>query len=98
MPAPIYVGDEVTAAGFRLAGIEAIVPAAGTEASAFNEACARAPLVLVCASIAQRIDEATVRARITASSPPVAVLPDLAGIAPLADIAVRLRRRLGLEA
>jgi vacuolar-type H+-ATPase subunit F/Vma7 len=97
MPAPIYLGDEVTGAGFRLAGIESIVPAPGAEAPAFAEACARAPLVLLCASVAARLDEATVRARVIASSPPVAVLPDLAGTAPLADIATWLRRQLGLE-
>jgi vacuolar-type H+-ATPase subunit F/Vma7 len=98
MAAPIYIGDEVTATGFRLAGVETIVPAPGGEAAALADACGRAPLVLLCASVGARVDAALLRARIAASTPPVAVLPDLAGIAPRPDIAARLRRQLGIEA
>lgn len=98
MAAPVYVGDEVTAAGFRLAGLDTLVPAHGEEATALADACARAPLVLLCAAVAQRIGEATVRERVIACQPPVAIVPDLAGAAPLPDLATRLRRQLGLEA
>jgi vacuolar-type H+-ATPase subunit F/Vma7 len=98
MAAPVYLGDEVTAAGFRLAGVETIVPREGQAASAFADACTRAPLVMVCAALVPRIGTGTIRAAVAASSPPVAVLPDLAGRAPLPDTAHRLRRQLGLEA
>lgn len=98
MSAPIYIGDEVTAAGFRLAGVEAIVPGTGNEAAALADACARAPLVVLCAAVAARIGEAAVRERVIACAPPVAVVPDVAGVAPLPALAARLRRQLGLDA
>jgi vacuolar-type H+-ATPase subunit F/Vma7 len=98
MPAPVYLGDEISAAGFRLAGVETFVPAAGTETAVFTDACARAPLVLVCASVASRVGEALLRARVIACSPPIAVIPDLVGDVPVDDIAARLRRQLGVEA
>jgi vacuolar-type H+-ATPase subunit F/Vma7 len=97
MPPPVYIGDEVTAAGFRLAGLDTLVPAPGAELDALNDACARAPLVLVCAAVACRIGEPAVRRRIVDCAPPVAIIPDLAGVAPLPDIATRLRRQLGLD-
>jgi vacuolar-type H+-ATPase subunit F/Vma7 len=95
MPAPAFVGDELLAAGFRLAGIEPVVPAAGEEQAAFDAACRRAPVVLIGASIAARIDPSALRERMIAGSPPVAVVPDAAAALP--DIAARLRRQLGLE-
>jgi hypothetical protein len=47
MPAPIYLGDEVSAAGYRLAGVRVRVPESGTEAEVLGRARAEAPLVLV---------------------------------------------------
>jgi hypothetical protein len=47
MAAPIYLGDEFSAAGYRLAGADVQVPAAGDATSALTRACAQAPLVLV---------------------------------------------------
>jgi vacuolar-type H+-ATPase subunit F/Vma7 len=98
MGAPCYVGDEVTAAGFRLAGLRVRVPAPGDEAPALASACAEAPLVLVSADVAARIPESALRAAQAALAPLVLVVPDLAGATPLPDLAQRLRRQLGLEA
>ena len=86
-----YVGDEISAAGFRL------VPPEGEEANALARACAEAKLVLVSAAIAARIDESTLSRALAALSPLTLLVPDPAGIAPLPDIAARLRRQLGLE-
>jgi len=47
--------------------------------------------------VACRIGEPAVRRRIVDCAPPVAIIPDLAGVAPLPDIATRLRRQLGLD-
>jgi len=96
MPAPIYVGDEVSAAGWRLTGIRTVVPEEGEEAAAFAHARTVAPLVLVAASTAARIPETTLCAAQAAPSPLTLVVPDLPG-GPLPDVAARLRRQLGLE-
>jgi vacuolar-type H+-ATPase subunit F/Vma7 len=98
MAAPVYLGDEATAAGFRLAGVRAIVAPAGDASVAFGEACRDASLVIVCASVVARLPDAVVaRAR---SNPAllVAVIPDLHGEAPLPDAAAWIYAELGLEA
>jgi vacuolar-type H+-ATPase subunit F/Vma7 len=98
MPAPVYLGDEVSAAGYALAGVRARTPEPDGEAAALAAARAEATLVLVSAAVAARIPEETMRAACLALAPLTLIVPDLTGGAPLPDIAARLRRELGLEA
>src|SRR5512137_2261075 len=97
MPAPVYLGDEVSAAGFRLAGMQVRVPERGAESAAFASARADAPLVLVSATVAARLTDAELRAARAALAPLVLVVPDLDGATAVPDLAARLRRQLGLE-
>lgn len=92
-----YVGDEISAAGFRLAGAKILVPSEGVETDALATACAEAKLVLVSAAIAARVDGAALARSLATLSPLTLLVPDPAGKAPLPDIAARLRRQLGLE-
>jgi vacuolar-type H+-ATPase subunit F/Vma7 len=98
MQAPIYLGDEVTAAGYRLAGAQVRVPAPPEAGAAFAEACALAPLVLVSAAVAANIDAAQLRAALAALQPLVLIVPDAQGEVPRPDLAARLRGQLGMEA
>ena len=98
MTAPHYLGDEVSAAGYRLAGLRVTVPEPGTEAAALAVARADAPLVLVSSAVAARIPERDLRAAMAALAPLTLIVPDLAGEVPVPDVAARLRRELGLEA
>jgi vacuolar-type H+-ATPase subunit F/Vma7 len=98
MHPPIYLGDEVTAAGYRLAGVEVRVPAPGEASAAFDEARANAPLVLVSAAVAARVDAAQLRAALMALQPLVLIVPDAQGEVPRPDLAARLRGQLGMEA
>ena len=97
MSAPIYIGDEASAEGFRLAGVRIVVPEDGGEAAALAAALGRAPLVLLSAAVAARIPEAPLRAAQAALAPLTLIVPDLAGIVPVPDVAARLRHQLGLE-
>jgi vacuolar-type H+-ATPase subunit F/Vma7 len=98
MAAPIYLGDEVSAAGWRLTGVLMRTPAAGEEAAALAWARAQAPLVLVSAAVAVGVAASTLRAAMAAPAPLVLIVPDLQGMVPLPDLAARLRAQLGLEA
>jgi vacuolar-type H+-ATPase subunit F/Vma7 len=98
MTTAVYLGDEVSAAGYRLAGAQVQVPAAGDATGALTRACAQAPLVLLSAALVEQIDPATLRAASTATSPLVLVVPDPQGAAMIPDLAGRLRRELGLDA
>jgi len=97
VPALLYLGDETTAAGYALAGVDARVPEAGAETEALARARAEASLVLVAADVAARIDPDAWRAAALALSPLTLIVPDLAGTAPLPDVAADIRRDLGLE-
>jgi vacuolar-type H+-ATPase subunit F/Vma7 len=98
MPAPVYIGDEVGGAGYRLAGAEARVAAPGEETAELERALAVAPLVLLSAAVAARVDEARLQRAVAALAPLVLVVPDPQGGVPLPDVAARLRRQLGMEA
>lgn len=97
MLAPVYLGDEVSAAGYRLAGLHARVPERGDEAAALAGARAAAPLVLISAAVAARIADDAMRDAHTALTPLVLIVPDLGGGVPVPDLAARLRKQLGLE-
>jgi vacuolar-type H+-ATPase subunit F/Vma7 len=98
MGAPVFLGDEAAAAGWRLAGIEARVPAPGSEEDALADAIAGAPLVLLSADLASRLPPAALQAGLRLLSPLVVVVPDLRGRVPLPDVSARMRRQLGIEA
>jgi vacuolar-type H+-ATPase subunit F/Vma7 len=98
MAAPIYLGDEVSAAGYRLAGAVTRTPDVRDAAQALASARSQAPLVLVSAALAAGIGEAALRAALSATAPLVLIVPDLHGVVPLPDLAARLRAQLGLEA
>jgi hypothetical protein len=58
--------------------------------------CEQASLVLVSAAIAQQLPAAELDALLARVTPPVIVVPDVRGRAPLPDLTTRLRRQLGV--
>ena len=94
MPVPCYIGDEASAAGFRLAGASVIVPRPGNEADAL--ASARAS-VLISADVAARISARELAVARAALAPLTLIVPDLQGAIAMPDLATRLRAQLGLE-
>ena len=98
MAAVVYLGDEVSAAGYRLAGALVRTPAAGAEAAALAWALEQAPLVLLSAALAAGIGDQALRAALSAPQPLVLVVPDLIGEVPLPDLAARLHGQLGMQA
>jgi vacuolar-type H+-ATPase subunit F/Vma7 len=97
MAAPVYLGDEVTGAGFRLAGVDARRVEAGEEIAALERARGQASLVLVSASLAARLPDGVLRFAIRDAPPVTLVVPDLRASTGFADAAPALRRQLGLE-
>jgi vacuolar-type H+-ATPase subunit F/Vma7 len=95
MPEPIYLGDEVSAAGWRLAGLHVTVIEPGIEAAALAAAREQAPLVLIAASVAARIAAEQLHTALVALSPLTLVVPDQLGT-PARDVGAKLRGQLGL--
>jgi vacuolar-type H+-ATPase subunit F/Vma7 len=89
-----FIGDEVTAAGFRLAGARVhLVPPEDAAALLREPGCA---LLVVTAEVAAGIPEALLEQATARPWPLLLVVPDAAGRHSPPDLAVALRRQLGM--
>lgn len=96
----LYLGDEVTAAGLRLAGVETRVVAPGnavTEAlrEMLEDDC---DFVLLSAALVPCIPAPRLQDALRCGSPLLAVVPDVRSEERLPDLAAEVRDALGLEA
>jgi len=93
-----YIGDEATAAGYRLAGAEVRVPAAAEVADVFRRAReSEADLILLSAQFATALPAADLEAALLGNRPLVAIVPDTHGRHPTPDVAREVRLALGIE-
>ncbi len=97
MGATIFIGDELSAAGFRLTGIETVVPQPDAVGAALADARARARLVILTADLARHVAPVALEAALLAETPTLAIIPDMLLRTPLPDLAKRLRSALGIE-
>jgi vacuolar-type H+-ATPase subunit F/Vma7 len=93
----VFIGDELSAAGYRLTGIETQVPEADAVTEAFHEARKDAALVIMTVALARQVPVRELEAALTAEVPAFAIVPDVRMSAQLPDLAKRLRRALGIE-
>ncbi|MEA3411140.1 MAG: V-type ATP synthase subunit F [Pseudomonadota bacterium] len=96
MRPPWFIGDEVTATGFRLAGFRTATPPPGDELSVLRQTCSEADLVLISAEIANRVPKLERERMQRASRPLLLVIPDVRGRHSAPDLGAGLRRQLGL--
>ena len=93
----IFLGDELSAAGYRLAGVDTRVPSPGDEAACLERALKEAGIVLVGSRCAQAIPPAALEAALALLSPLVMVVPEWDGTQFATEPANKVRRVLGLE-
>lgn len=94
---PVFIGDEVTAAGYRLAGLEDRVGGAAEAPALWARALQDAPpLILITAECAAALDAAELDAALARLDPPVAIVPDAGGRVPLPEVMARVRASLGI--
>ena len=96
MSAPVYIGDEVEAAGYRLAGLEVRLPRRDELLAQIHSACEQAPLVLIGAATARDIPPVELDRLLARVAPPVVIVPDVRHRAGLPDLAMQLRAQLGV--
>ncbi len=97
MPAPIFIGDEVSASAWRLGGARVRVPAGDDPAPELAWACREAELVLITAALAARLPADELARRRAGLRPLVLVVPDIRARVAVPDLARWVRARLGLE-
>jgi hypothetical protein len=92
----VYVGDAVTGAGLRLAGVQCVEPPAGTEAAAVQAVAPGAALLLLSRAVAAALPRALLDNWLAAGRPLVTIVPD-AGPPLMSEPAERARMQLGIE-
>ena len=93
----IFIGDELSATGFRLAGVKTLVPALDDVGPALAAARSHAALIIMTAEFARHVPALELEAALLAESPTLAIIPDMRFRIPLPDLEGRLRRTLGIE-
>ncbi len=92
----VLLADEVTATGFRLAGVEVHAPDDRDLARRFEALCDEAGLVLITAELAERLPKGMLARRQRAAGALVLVIPDARGRCAPQDLGNALRRQLGM--
>jgi len=96
MSLPVFIGDEVNAAGFHLAGLRVRTPSAENLREVVQWACDHAPLVLISADVAQRLPATVLDRLLTSVMPCVVIVADVHNATPMPDLTTRLRQQLGV--
>jgi vacuolar-type H+-ATPase subunit F/Vma7 len=91
-----FIGDEVSAVGFRLAGVDAHSPGPGEGPALFARLRGGAALILVTQEALAWVGEGAVQAALRAGRPLVLVIPDVRGRHQPPDIGASIRRQLGM--
>jgi len=98
MPAPVFIGDALSAAAYRLAGVSALSAEPGATRALLEQARQHAELILLSAEYAAELERGE-RARIQAwERPLVLIVPDIRNRHPVVDLASDFGMRLGLSA
>ena len=98
MATPIFIGDEVTAAGYRLAGVRVRAPAPGDETARARRRPRRGAAGPHLRRVRGARRRRALRDAVGALAPVVVVVADAQGDVAPPDLAARLRGQLGLEA
>lgn len=97
MDRPLVISDRLTAAGFRLAGLETLVTEPANSLPRFRQALEQARPVFITADLAALIPAPELARAISRARPVVAVIPDISGHGTAPDMAIKVRRALGVE-
>ena len=97
MATPVFIGDEVTASGWRLVGARTIVADPDAAPGAFDALPADTELLLITAACAAGLGSERLDAAVRRASPMVLVVPDAANLSAPPDLDRKVDRVLGIE-
>ena len=93
----VYIGDEIAAAGYRLAGLSTRVPGPGEATAVLREELGRAALLLISQQVAEQVERPEWQRVLAKTSPLMLIMADGSSLPSGIDIAARVRLQLGVE-
>ncbi len=98
MARAVFIGDELTGAGYRLAGLEVRTPDSARIAEEVAQALTEGPpLLLITAEYARALGQRALDELLVRSAPLVLLVADARTGAGGPDLAARIRRQLGVR-
>ncbi len=94
---PIFIGDEISAAGYRLAGLRTRSPNAAEMVEVFRWACTETELLLLGIKQARQLPAAELAQALRAPLPQILIVPDIQQPQPMRDLPARIRTQLGMK-
>lgn len=91
-----FIGDEVSAAGYRLCGVDVHIASMHNALMLTKQACERASLVLIGSSTAQYIDAEELNTLMTSIQPPVMIVPDIRELQSAPNMVAHIYKQLGM--
>jgi len=91
-----FMGDEVSSAGFRLAGADVHVPVADEAEALFRRLLGESQLILITAEVAAWLPADLLARALRGHHPLILVIPDVRGRVQPLDLSSLLRRQLGM--
>lgn len=98
MDAIVVIGDELTCAGFRLAGVATHTPAPGEAGAVLARTLGEARLVVLTQALADGVEPGLLRQALAREQPLLVVMPGIAAPDAPSDLSRRMRAVLGIEA
>ncbi|MDH5737603.1 MAG: hypothetical protein OEZ23_04800 [Gammaproteobacteria bacterium] len=93
----LFIGDEISAAAYRLAGIQTLSIAPPDTVSALNDPQAKhSALILLSAAHANAIRQADLHEHIRQADPPLMIVSDVGDTCKKPDFLSLIKRRLGV--
>ena len=96
MAAPIFIGDELTAAGYRLAGVRIRTPEPEDVLQILEWASTDSSLIMITPAFIKALSADDYDRFMRQETPAVVVVPDIRASTPIEDFAKTLRAQLGV--
>lgn len=94
---PIYIGDELSAAGYRLAGLRTRSPKGDELLDVFRWACGETGLLLLGVEQARQLPAEELVQAVHNLKPQILVVPDIRQQVPMRNLPLRIRTQLGMK-
>jgi len=93
----LFIGDEISAAGFRLVGLDVLVPESGEEKYVFDKINKNTDFIIITAQIAAAVPQHTMDHLMQIDRPLLLVITDMRNHMSSPDLALSLRSQLGMK-